>query len=478
MTAPTIWIIIPIVAAVLLFFLRRKRTLTNLLGILLALLLALLAWRLPIDTPISLSLVRQPEITLTSSLAILGRSLILDNSSRWFLLVVYISCALWFIGALSIKTEATFISLGLTVAALLTAAISVDPFLYAAILLELAALASVLIISPPGQGVKQGVLRFLTFQTLGMILILFSGWMLEQVNLDPSNEALALRAAILLGLGFIMIISAFPFNTWITMVAEDSNPLTAAFVFFLPPVVIALLGFSFLDRYPIFRSTPGITTLLVFMGVIMIFISGLWAAFQRNLGRIFGLAVAMEIGLILIGLSQSISAGMEETLVRPTLASGNILFSFFLTQLIPRGLNLAIWALSMTILKRQTGSLKFRDILGLAHRYPLAVLGIGVSSLSLAGFPLFAGFPSRVSTYLSLSIQSIWLSAMVFLGFLGLSIAIIRSLAVLVPSGLPWQISETRFQGFLIIVGCITMFLLGLFPQQFLIGLDKLLVLP
>lgn len=478
MTTPAIWIIFPGFLAILLFLIRQKRRLVQFLGVSITLTLAFLAWRLPIDTAISLSPISNNEIILSSSLAILGRSFILNSSSRLLLVVVYLSSALWFIGSIAVKTERAFIPLGLVISALLTAALSVEPFLYAAVLVEMAALVSVIVLSPPGQAVKQGVLRFITFQTLGMILLLFSGWMLDQMALNPSDQRMEIRAAILLGLGFSMLISAFPFSTWITMVAEESNPLTASFVFFLPPVIITMIGFSFLDRYPIFRSMQQVTTILELLGVVMIFISGVWAAFQRNLGRIFGLAVAMEIGLILVGLSQSISAAMVEPLLNTTLTSGNTQYSFFITQIIPRGLNLAIWALSMAILLSQTNSLKFRDIQGLAHRFPLAVLGFGISSLSLAGFPLFAGFPSRISISQPLAIQSNWLPALIFFGMLGLSIAIIRSLAVLVPSGLPWQITETRLQVTLIILGCLTMLLFGLFPQLFLAGLNQLIGLP
>ena len=479
MTSPSVWIIFPGVIAVILFLIRKKSGLVNFIGITTTLLLAVLAWRLPIDTPMSLSPISQHEFILNSTLNIYGRSFILDSTSRLLLIVVYLSSALWFIGSIAVKTQRAFIPLGLVISALLTAAISVEPFLYAAVLVELAALVSVIVLSPAGQAVKPGVLRFITYQTLGMVLLLFAGWMMDQLVLNPSDEQLEIRASIILGLGFAMLISAFPFSTWITMVAENSNPLTASFIFFLPPVIITLIGVSFLDRYPIFRSTPGFTAILVVLGVVMIFISGVWAAFQRNLGRIFGLAVAMEIGMILVGLSQSINAAMVEPLLHTTLTSGNVLYSFFLTQLIPRGLNLAIWALSMAIILSNTNSLKFRDIQGVAHRYPLAVLGFGVSSLSLAGFPLFAGYPSRISISLPLAIQSSWLPALIFLGMLGLSIAIIRSLAVLVPSGLAWQITETRFQVVLIVLGCITMVLLGLFPQLFLTGLNQIIgILP
>jgi NADH-quinone oxidoreductase subunit N len=257
MNAPTLWIIIPGIIAAGLLFLRRKRRITAIIGIFVSCSLAILAWRFPIGEGLKLGIWPALEaFKIEPSISLLGRQLILDSSSRPILVLIYGGTAIWFIGSIAARTQSLFIPLGLATSTVLVGAIAVEPFFYAAPLIELAALVGIPLIAPQGQKISGGVYRFLVYQTTGMMILLFAGWMVSIVELNPSDPDMAIRATILLGLGFFLDISAFPFSTWIPMVAEKVQPYAAGFLFFMLSEVTALLGFKFIQILPGFRILP------------------------------------------------------------------------------------------------------------------------------------------------------------------------------------------------------------------------------
>jgi len=147
--------------------------------------------------------------------------------------------------------------------------------------------------------------------------------------------------------------------------------------------------------------------------------------------------------------------------------------------LIPRGLELAVWALALSIIKRKVYSLRFGELKGMARKYPLSVAALILSHLSLTGFPLLAGFPPRLALWQELAGQSLTISLWVFLGLLGLLIAAMRTLAVFVMAeeDKAWEWNETWVQATMLGVGVIGLFVLGMFPQvmqPFIAGLPAL----
>jgi formate hydrogenlyase subunit 3/multisubunit Na+/H+ antiporter MnhD subunit len=137
-------------------------------------------------------------------------------------------------------------------------------------------------------------------------------------------------------------------------------------------------------------------------------------------------------------------------------------------------LQLTIWALALSIIKRKAFSLQFSDIQGLARQYPAAVAALILAHLSMTGFPLMAGFPPRLAIWQELAGLSFTTILWVFVGMLGLLIAAIRTLAVFVmtddESG--WKLTESWVQTAMLGLGVIGLFVMGLFPQvlQPLIG--------
>jgi len=462
MSAPILWIVIPIISGMGIFILRRWYRLSVLLGTALTLLLSLLAWLLPIN---ELIIFGPWTIRIGERMTILGRQFILTNTDRPLLAILYLLAALWFASAYVAHAGRMYVPLGLIITGILTAVPAVDPFLYAALLLEVAALASVVLLNRPGQPVGRGTLRFLIFQTLGMPFLLFTGWLLTGVEASPSELDLVNRAAILLGFGFAFWLAIFPFYTWMPMLAEEVHPYSAGFVFLLMPFVVMLFGLGFLDRYAWLRGIEQLDTLLQIAGVMMVLTGGILAAFQHHLGRILGFAMMVEIGKAI--LSISLPAGLP----------------LFFAMILPRASALAVWCLALSAIKPPANQttpadfstipdLRFNNINGLARRQPLVAGSVAIAHFSIAGMPILAGFPILLNLEYLLTGASPVIAFLTLLGTAGLFVGGLRSLAeFLRDSGTDangWQFKERGAVVVFLIIGVIFILMLGLFPQVFL----------
>lgn len=447
MNAPILWIAAPFAAGVFVLFFLRDRF-SAWIGGTTAAILALIALIVPIDTAL---LIGSISIKISPAIQFFGRSFELNTADGPLLAMIYGLAALWFFGTEASGTANRFVSLGLMIVALLTASIAVEPFLYAALLLEVAAMLVIPLLVPPYQKPGRGVVRFLIYQTLAMPFILFSGWMLAGVEASPGDLGTTIQAGTMLGLGFAFLFAVFPLYSWIPMLMEESSPYAAGFLLWALPTFTVIFALGFLDRYTWLRTTPQIADAMLFSGVFMVASGGIFAALQRHIGRILGFAAAAEAGLLLLALGLRTNSFVEIA---------------FLT-LIPRGLELSVWALALSIIKRKAYSLRFSEIQGLVRKYPVAVASLLFAHLSMTGFPLLAGFPPRLALWQELAAQSFAVSLWVFVGLLGMLVAAVRTLAVFVmaEADAKWEWNETWTQTAMLGIGAVGLFLLGLFPQ-------------
>jgi NADH:ubiquinone oxidoreductase subunit 2 (subunit N) len=516
MTSFVLWVLLPGLSAGLLYGLRRWQRATTLAGVGIALLLAWLAWQFPIGESIPVRLWAglapariQPEHTL------FGSRFTLDNPARPALALLYLSAAFWFGGAGAARTHRLFVPLGLAAVALICAALGAEAIPAAALLLGLAALLCIPIVSSPGEATRRGAVRLLVYVVCGICLVLFADAALTTglaptlqgaPQATPETARDTTSALLILALGFAMILAVVPFHTWMPMLGEETNPYTAAFIFFLLPMAASFLALETLTRYSVAGATPAMFIVVRYAGALMAITGGVGAALERNLGRILAFAAIVMLGMMLIAIS------LNDQLGRPT-----ALIGLFFAVLAPTGLGLGIWGLALTILSGYVPDLSYRSVRGVARRLPTAAAVLLLANLSLAGMPLLAGFPVHLALWSALAQRSHPTALLASLGAAGLGIAALRTLAVMArldpserpqtlsaeapagvtgpgPATLPasapppapaapaiqgprWQMTETRWQAILLAAGGLLLFLAGCFPQSYLPTLASMAIL-
>lgn len=447
MSAPILWIVVPFITGVLILSLLREKY-SAWAGGTLSAILALVALIFPIDTAL---LIGSVSIKISPSIQFFGRSFEFGIADGPLLAIIYGVAALWFFGTEASGTANRFVSLGLMIISLLTASIAVEPFLFAALLLEIAAMLVVPLLVPIYQKPGRGVVRFLIYQTLAMPFILFSGWMLAGVEASPGDLGTTTQAGTMLGLGFAFLLAVFPLYNWIPMLMEKSSPYATGFLLWALPTFTVIFALGFLDRYAWLRTTPQLASAIQFAGVFMVASGGIFASLQRHIGRMLGYATIAETGLLILVMG---------------LRSSEIVNLTFLI-LIPRGLALAVWALALSIIKRKAYSLRFSEVQGFARSYPITVAALILAHLSMTGFPLLAGFPARLAIWQELAGQSLSTTVWVFIGMLGLLVAATRTLAVFVMEDeeKKWAVNKSWVQMTMLGLGVTGLFILGMFPQ-------------
>jgi NADH-quinone oxidoreductase subunit N len=470
MSAFAVWVLIPGAAALSIYSLRRWEKTIHFTGIILALVLAWLAWQLPIGEPIALRLWSGfPVFTIGSIQSIYGNRFILDNSSRPVIILLYLCAAFWIGGAIPARTHRLFTPLCLVITAIMTAALAADVVSSSAMLLALAVMVSVPMLSSPGRPAARGVSRLLIFQIVGICLILLADALFSIATTPGGGEQSNMLPSILtLALGFAMILAVTPFHTWLPLLVEEVNPYPASFLFFLLPNTVALLALEILSRYSLVGLPASTFTAVQYAGVLMTLTGGLGAAFDRHLGRVLGFSAVTQIGMTLLAISLNNQPGRTSSQI-----------GIYFSLLAPQAIGLAIWSLALSIFKYYRPELHFSAVRGAAHRLPIAALTMVMANFSLAGLPMLASFPANVALWSTLSQRSLAMAALSLVGCGGVLLAGLRSLSALIAPAEDkgWRISETKVQVVLLLAGAGLLIITGLFPQIYMRSLTNLAII-
>jgi formate hydrogenlyase subunit 3/multisubunit Na+/H+ antiporter MnhD subunit len=323
------------------------------------------------------------------------------------------------------------------------------------------------ILASPNKPPGRGVLRYITLQSLGFPLLLFTGWIFERLSTGQGSEVMQIQVLFLIALGLLLMLGVFPFHTWIPMVAQESHPYTSSFVFYILPFSVMLVGLNYLDRFVWMQSEEIIFEGLAYLGAVMVLLGGLWASFQENIGRMLGFAAMLEIGLSLLAVSLTNISQISD----PALG-------IFFSLTVPRALSLAVWALALIVLSYRItavhedehnfiATLSLKQISGFARSLPFASVGLVLAIFSIGGFPLLAGFPGRFALLSLLERKPPIIAAFTLIGLIGLMIAALRTMAVLMlPRGdIGWNSMESWSERIFLGIGALLLILVGVLPQ-------------
>lgn len=444
MTAAHLWIFLPILFGGIAFIFRSGRTIYR-WGTLIALGLAILALLLPFDTPFRLAGL---HIKVTSNFQFLGRSLVFDRQIVYVLVVLYGITAMWFYGLRAMPQVREIVPWGLVFNGLLVALLTVRPFLYAAILLEALGFLLLFLVKP----LAKSALRFLAHQSLALPLLMVAAFLSGSEGnfiADPQRGPIVLA---LLGMGLALSVGIFPFHSWMPLMGEELHPYLSTFLLWLLPFSTLLFLAGFVGRFPSLNDTT-ISSALQLSGTFMALVGSGGIATGRHWGRAFGYAVMIETGYGLLALSLG--------------KSGQ---SLMVTSLLPRSITFIIWGFALSILYHHAGKLEHPSLEGIGHRLPVASIALLLAIFSLAGFPLLAAFPWRLSLWERLTELSPVLGFLFLLSLLGIFGHGLRTFNVLfVHRQSTWHQEETLTELILLTLGMMGIITLGLFPQMIML---------
>lgn len=448
MSAPVLWIIVPLVLSAGMLFLLDYARVVNVLGIIVSLILAITAFIQPIGNVLQIG---SFALDISPDFYIFGRSLVLENSDRFALSLVYSSLFL-FLVMMDIRTiPSKVVPLSIAISAMIVAALAVQPFLYSAVLVEMAVLLIVLMVREKQNQPITGIIRFLIYLTLAMPSLLFAGWILGGSQAGASAEIRMLSAVVFLLFGFAIWLAVFPFHSWMPQFSQSVKPFLFSFIFSIIPVITLLVIIKYLSGLLWLKSSNFLTPALQTIGIIMIVTTGIFTSVEKDLKRFMAYTVLLETGFALVMLSLASADGIQ------------LLYQAF----IPRIIALALLGYSLMVIENLGFSLKTDGIRGVLQKLPFASVGVFSSLLSIVGFPLSAGFPLRFEMINLLGQTTTTTVIWIFAGLVGFLIGAIRIFVRFAAPGVEkWQINEKISQILIIGFGLVFLVILGLFPRS------------
>ncbi len=430
-----------------------------------AMALAIFALRIPIDQPMDVFGI---AIKIGSTFQLLGRSLTLSAGNRAVVGFLFVATGFVFGAGWAARPGAYFFPAGMVVVGAVVAALMISPFLYAAVFLEIAALAGVLLIAPPGRASIRGSERLLLFYTLAMLAILVTGWMLPSVGVTRATPELAARAIRLLALGFAVLILVPPFHIWLLDAFEQTSPYAVVLLVAVLQSAGLFFMLRFLDNYEWLRTDLGLMADMRLVGAALIVIGGLFALAERSMVRSVVYVLMGDLGVTLLAISLNTPAGYQLALGLSAV----------------RVIGLAIWGLGISVLQRGEPGGRAGALAGRGLDAPLAAAAALVGLASLSGLPMTAGFPARWGVMMALAGQAPRVALLVIGSVMANGLACVKWLRVLLSTAeTPTHLKRARGEDVFLGLGVVLVLSLGLFPQlifpwvvQTLNGLKNLLL--
>lgn len=431
-------ILLPLLASVPAYLVRRWRWPSTLIGTVTMAALGGLLVAVPPDRPVS---ILGYEGTLTDPVNFFGRAIALTPSAQTALTFLYFTGTALFILAGVLEPRSLYAPLGLGVIGLLTGALVIRPLLYGVLFLQLAVVLSVLLL--PG---GTGGIRYLTFYVLALPGLMASHWLLDMYALTPDQPALLRTATLLIGLSFALMLGLVPFHPWVPALAHGGTPLPVALIFSGVGGTVWFLMLDYLQTYPWLWAAPQWTSALIAFGVGTMVSGGLLGTTRRGMGALLGYAVMVDTGFSILALGHAATLGVE----------------------LERALMLArTWGV-LTFAAGLAAAAGQSEVSGSFQTSPGGLFALVVGLLSLVGFPPTVGFASRWGLYRLLFRDQPFLTVLALFSSVGPLIGLMRAFPALLrptPQVSPRPTWRKQFAETLLTLVALGALLLGIFPQ-------------
>src|SRR5216117_2480357 len=325
----------------------------------------------------------------------------LDGLSMVMVLLAAIvtMAAVWFAGTIDRHENAFYACLLLISGGAIGAFASIDLFFFYAFH-ELALIPTFLLIGIWGSGNRVAAAWKITiYLAISSFILLLGLILLYQSFPLPSRsfDIRVLRTAagmgqiapdaqrhvyLLLLIGFGTLISLFPFHTW----APEAYAAAPAPAAMLHAGVLKKFGLYGLLRLAIPMLPEGArhwATLLIVLLLGNIIYVGLVTIAQKRLDWMLGYSSVMHMGYIFLGIASANVLG--------TTGAAVLMFA--------HGLSIALLFALAGELRKQTGTLVFEELGGLAKVMPFAGLAFGLGAFAAIGLPGFANFAGEIMIF-------------------------------------------------------------------------------
>ena len=389
--------------------------------------------------------------SFNETIIILGRSLTVRGTELPFVGFIYLIAFLYLTSTISRDSNTNFPAVCVLYGSLNIASYSIDPFLYSVLIIFLANVVYLPVLSNGEKTQISGRMRFLVFQMLSVFLILLAGWILAGGEIAPVNEDQLFFSSVLLGFGIALWLGAFPFYSWIPLLADEVPFLPFGFMMTIIPVSSVMMLLKLLNDFAWLREYGAFFLALQYLGALMILLGSIGAFFQKSLNRMFAFLFIMGIGLLLCAVGFI-------PLVSTELVSMWILVYVFAC------LSISI-AYHKLVDVRKGNSIDALN--GLFYEKPEYSILLISGLFSLIGFPFFSGFIPTLNLLNTAFHAADFINITILFGQLFLLFSVVRLILRLILHSeknftIPTKISLDRVD---VIVVIIINGMLGFFPN-------------
>jgi NADH-quinone oxidoreductase subunit N len=396
---------------------------------------------------------------ISASFNILGRSLILLEEDKILVQIIFLINAFWGIAIFLLNKESRIIPFGFIYSSFILGAVSVDPFLYSALIIEIAVILSIPLMIDNLKNRKIGIMRYLIYQTMAMPFILLAGWFLAGGEIIPVTQDQLIQASVLLGLGFVFWLAVFPFHSWVPMVFEESDPINSGYILLLLQTFSFILIIKYLNGFAWLRNFALFFQAFRFLGIIMVVFGSVGYFFQKKISKMIGYEFLYSTGIILIsiGFSNTRGIGLFSTLI------GSRLF----------GISMFIWAVSY--FEKKVDNLSLFNYGEVVKEEPIAGAVFIYSLLSLAGMPLTIGFPPLQTMYQYLAMDYVFSLILLIIGTGLKTIIAFKFIRNILKEGINLkELLVIKRENIFMFSSLVLLILIGLFPKIALEPFDNL----